>query len=299
MKARDGIWLGGSLEEDHWLWITGEPWQAAAWADDSNASDEGVAIALRPGEGWIAMDRDDKASGFLIEWSEYKNATTPENTSPAPTGKAAELDARVKELVAATADKRDQAFADNVKKFGWDLDSFLRNLNRGDQDRFGPSVRYLKESVEGNRLLVEQIKEDWNNGNITVAAEMAKLLNYHSGKENEIEEKFTADVGKIRDAYVPKLTELRDQAKSAGQIKIASDLDDTIEKSGNLTSWLESFDVTFDPNRKKNETNFRPDSKQGTIDNRDRDRFREGLSDEERERLEDLIRDQFRDRGDR
>lgn len=289
MKARDGIWLGGSLEEDHWLWTTGEPWQAAAWADDSNASDEGVALALRPGEGWIAMDRDDKASGFLIEWSEDKNATAPENTSPAPTGKAAELDARVKELVAATADKRDQAFADNVKKFGWDLDSFLRNLNRGDQDRFGPSVRYLKESVDGNRLLVEQIKEDWNNGDITVAAEMAKLLNYHSGKENEIETKFTADVSKIRDAYIAKLAEIRDEVKAAGQIKIASDLDDTIEEAGDLTSWLESFDVIFDANRKDNETNFTPSRKEDL--DRDRDRFKDGLSEEEEERLRRLFRD--------
>lgn len=299
IKARDGIWIGGSLEDDHWIWITGEPWQTAAWADDSNASQEGAALALQPGGGWIAMDREDNASGFLIEWSEDKNATKPENNAAAPTGKVAELNTRVKELITAAASKRDQAFADNVKKFGWDLDSFLRNLNRGNQDLFGPSVRYLKDSVEENRLLIDEIKENWNGGNITVSPEMAKLLNYHSGKENEIEEKFTADVGKIRDAYVPKLTQLRDEAKSAGQIKIASDLDDTIEEAGDLTSWLESFDVTFDPNRKKNETNFRPDSKQGTSDNRDRDRFREGLSDEERERLEDLIQDQFRDRSER
>jgi hypothetical protein len=150
-------------------------------------------------------------------------------------------------------------------------------------------VRYLKESVEGNRLLVEQIKEDWNNGNITVAAEMAKLLNYHSGKENEIETKFTTDVSKIRDAYITKLTEIRDEVKAAGQIKIASDLDDTIEEAGDLTSWLESFDVIFDANRKDNETNFTPSRKEDL--DRDRDRFKDGLSEEEEERLRRLFRD--------
>lgn len=242
LKARDGIWLGGSLEEDHWRWITGEPWQAAAWADESAASEENAVLVIRPGKGWIAMDRGDTASGLLIEWSEDRNAPKPDGTAPAPGDKTAELDARVKELVLAAAKKRDEEFAANIKKFQWDLDSFL---GRGNQNLFGSSVEYLKEAVEGDRLLVEQIKDNWGNERITVSPEMKKLLNYHAGKETEIDAKFLADTGKIRDAYTVRLSAIRDEAKAAGQAKVAADADDAVGKTKDLEPWLKSLGVRF------------------------------------------------------
>lgn len=295
LNASDGIWLGGSLEGDHWLWITGEPWQAAAWAADSDASGENSALAIRPGSGWVTMDRGDTASGFLIEWSPDKNAPKPGATAPAPGEKIAELDARVKELVAAAARESDEEFAANIKKFRWDIDAFLRGLARSAQAQFAPSVQYLKDAVEDNRLLIDQIKENWSSGTITVSPEMAKLLNYHSDKENEIDAKFAADVAKIRDAYVAKLTEIRDEAKASGQIKISSNLDETIRKTADLAPWLASLGVAFDPNRKKNESDITADKQQEPDKDRERDPLRDGLSEEEQERVRDFIRDRLKD----
>jgi hypothetical protein len=241
LKSRDGIWLGGSLEDDHWLWVTGEPWQAAGWADNPGDSEEGSALAIVPGKGWVAKDRSDTASGFLIEWSEDKNTPKPDGAAPAPGDEIAEFNALVKKTVLAAVKKRDDELASNVKKFQWDLDAFLRNLPKSGQEQFGPSVASLKESVEDNRLLIDEIKENWDEEVITVSPEMAKLLNYHSEKEGQIDAKFTTDVGKIRDAYVTRLATIRDKAKAAGQPKIASDADDSIDDARNLDSWATSF----------------------------------------------------------
>lgn len=280
LDARDGIWLGGSLEDDYWKWITGEPWQAAAWADESTASEEGAALAIRPGKGWFAMDRGDTASGFLIEWSADKDSGKPGSPAPAVGSQASEFNARAKELVLAAVKKRDEDFAANVKKFRWDLDSFFRNLNRSNQNLFGSSVEYLKAAVEADRLLVEEIKDNWRQERITVSPEMEKLLNYHSGKEAEIDAKFLADTGRIRDAYVAKLTTIRDEAKAAGQAKIAADTDETIGETEDLKAWLKSFGVSF------------PEVKPPEIRNGDFDRDTDDDSDEERRRR---FRERFRD----
>ena len=33
LTADDGIWIGGFLKDNEWVWITGEPWKSAKWAE--------------------------------------------------------------------------------------------------------------------------------------------------------------------------------------------------------------------------------------------------------------------------
>lgn len=241
IKAEEGIWLGGSLEDDLWQWVTGEPWVSAKWADDSEASKEGVAIVLIPREGWKAMDRGDKADGFLIEWSADEKAPKSGSVSPSGNGKVAELDAKVKELVLAAARNREDEHAANIKKLQWDLDAYLRGLSSTGKDQFGPSVSALKELVDDNRIEIEEMKEKADDSEIKASMEMLKLVNYHCGKQVQIDTQAEAGIGKIRDAYVTKITAIKDEAKATGQTKIAADLEDAIEDAEDLDSWAKSF----------------------------------------------------------
>ncbi len=241
IKAKGGIWLGGSLEEDLWQWVTGEPWQTAVWADDSDATEEGVALALRPRDGWIALDRGEIADGFLIEWSEDEKAEKPDSPSTAGNGKVAELDAKVKELILAAAKKREDEHAANIKRLHWDLDSYIRNLSSSGKDQFASSATAIKELVDDNRLEIDEIKQMADSGQVIVSMEMKKLVNYHCEKQVQIDTQAEAGIGKIRDAYVTKVTAIKDEAKAAGQIKVAADLEEIIEDAGDLDSWAESF----------------------------------------------------------
>ena len=241
IKAKEGIWLGGSLEDDLWQWVTGEPWKTAVWADDSDASEEGVALALRPRDGWLAKDRDDTADGFLIEWSDDEKSSNPGSAPPAGNGKVAELDAKVKELIRAAARKREEEHATNIKRLHWDLDSYLRNLSGSGKDQFGSSITALKELVEDNRLEVDRMKDMSENGEIIASMEMLKLVNYHCDKQVQIDDQAEVGIGKIRDAYVSKVTAIKDEAKAAGQMKVATDLEEIIEDAEDLDSWAESF----------------------------------------------------------
>jgi hypothetical protein len=246
IKAKGGIWLGGSLEEDHWQWLTGEPWKAAVWADDADATEEGVALALRPRDGWVAMDRGDTADGFLIEWSEDEKAPKPDTAgSSGSSGNAnvAELDARVKELILAATKKREAEHAANIKRLHWDLDSYFRNLSSTGRDQFGSSITALKEMVDDNRLEIDEIKQMAESGQVIVSMEMKKLVNYHCEKQVQIDTQAEAGIGKIRDAYVTKVTAIKDEAKAAGQLKVAADLEEVIEDAEDLDSWAESFGV--------------------------------------------------------
>lgn len=241
IKAKEGIWLGGSLEDDLWQWVTGEHWETAVWADDSSAAEEGVALALRPRDGWVAMDRGDVADGFLIEWSQDEKAPKPETAKPAGNASVADLDAKVKELILAALKKREDEHATNIKRLHWDLDAYVRNLSGSGKDQFGPSANALKEMVDGNRLDTEAMKEKSESGEIVASMEMMKLVNYHGDKQVQIDSQAEAGIGKIRDAYVAKVTAIRDEAKAAGQMKIAEDLGEVIEDAEDLDSWAESF----------------------------------------------------------
>ncbi len=242
IKAKQGIWLGGSLEDDLWQWVTGEPWKAAVWADDSEVSEEGVALAVRPRDGWIAMDRGEKADGFLIEWSQDEKTTTPSTGTSGGNGQVTELNTKVKQLILAATKKREDDHASNIKKMQWDLESYLRNLSSSGKDQYGSSVNALKEMVDGNRLEVDKIRESGGSGEVVASNEMTKLVNYHCKKQEEIDNLFEAGIEKIRDAYVTKITALKEEAKAAGQMKVVDDLEDVIEDSEDLDSWVESFE---------------------------------------------------------
>ncbi len=241
IKVEEGIWLGGSLEDDLWQWCTGEVWKAAAWFDDSNASEEGVALALRPGDGWVAIDRGDIADGFLIEWSEDEKAPKPDSSFPSANSNIADLDSRVEELILAAVKKREDEHAGNIKRLHWDLDSYLRNLSGSDQDQFGYSVNALKELVDDNRLDVDKMQEKADTREIILSREMLKTVNYHCDKQVQIDKLAEVNIGKIRDAYVTKLTAIKDEAKAVGQIKVVADLEEIIEDTEDLESWSESF----------------------------------------------------------
>jgi len=240
--AGKGIWLGASLEDGVWQWATGESWTEAKWIGNARSGEEGAAMVVRPGKGWDTMARGDEASGFLIEWSDDLKAATPGETLSAAALAAAELNARVRELLLAADEKRGGSLAENVKKFTWDLDAFVKGLPKDGQTAWQPHVDALKGRAKDNRILPEKSGAK----GIGVFPEMAKLVNFHIRKQGEIDVRFAGDAGKIRNAFVAKLAAIRDGAKAAGQTKVFNDAATTIEKAEDLGAWIRSFGLAFD-----------------------------------------------------
>jgi hypothetical protein len=243
IPAKEGIWLGGSLEDDLWQWVTGEAWKIAVWADDSNASEEGAALALLPRDGWVALDRGDIADGFMIEWSEDERSPKPDSAAPDGNGNVADLNAKVKELILAVIKKREEEQTTNIKRLHWDLDAYSRNLSSSGKDQFGSSVNALKELVEDNRLAIDEMKEKAADREIVVSIEMLNLVNSHYDKQLQIDKLAEDNIEKIRDAYVAKVAAIKDEAEAAGQVKIAADLQEIIEDAEDLDSWSESHGI--------------------------------------------------------
>ena len=238
LKAKDGIWLGGSLDDSHWRWVSGESWTTAAWADGADGRATNSALIIRPGKGWDGRDREDDASGFIIEWSnDAESAKSADPKAAAPGGDAAGLTARVKEVILATEQKRSEAHVANVKKISWDLDAFVRGLNKSGQQQWRPEVERLKACTEGDRFLPEQVQSE----EITMSPEMSKIANYAARKQEEIDKKFAETAKAIRDSFIEKLAEIRDAAQKSGQLKVAEDIDETIAAAAAVGSWVGSF----------------------------------------------------------
>lgn len=238
LKAEDGIWMGASLEGSLWAWSTGELWTSAEWADDASATGEDSALCINPGSGWDGRERTDEASGFIIEWSgDGKSPASGEPKPSVPAEEAAALLARAKEVATAAERKHSEALAANVKKLGWDLDAFLRNLAKSGQVQYGPSVVLIKSCADGNRLVVESLRSD----EIVYSAESLKLVNYHVDKQAEIDKQFAASLATIRDAFVTKMTELKAKVQATGQVKLFEEMEEIIDSASDLDGWLESI----------------------------------------------------------
>jgi len=243
LRSTEKIWLGGFLKDDHWSWVTGEPWKKAKWGAGASASRNGYALITQPIGGWNGLDADDKATGFIIEWSDDA-AKSSGTVAPATPGNGVDgLVAKARELVVAADQKRKDALAANIKKLKWDLDAHIRGLTKSENELWGPQAELLKECVEASRLQPQEIRDE----EIEMSQYMNTLVDYHTEKQNSIDDQFIKEAGFIRDSFIVKMTEIQEQANASGQIKIVTDASKLIDGSRSLEGWVKGFGLVFKP----------------------------------------------------
>ncbi len=244
MVSENGIWLGGFLKGDHWLWVTGEPWKTAKWIDGTITTAPNSALIIRPGQGWDARDLSKPASGFIIEWSkDAKSATAPEIQAPAREGDPSALVAKAKGLIIAADETRRKKLVGNVNKCTWDLDQFIRSLTKGGKATWSPHVARLKSFIEDNRV-PSAIPKD---SGISMSDEMAKISQYHAKKQAQYDAEFVATAENIRIAFIEKLKEAQSQATASGQPKLAQSISKLLNDASNLERWVRPFGVEVQP----------------------------------------------------
>ena len=243
------FWIGGFLKGDQWLWITGEPWKSARWADDADQTTANGGLCIRPKAGWDTEDIGDSLPGFIIEWSNDRKgsaATAPATgASATPNGSdLATLTNKARDLLAAADRKRTDALAANAKKFSWDLDVMLRGLSRSDQAMFSSHVAALKASVSNHRVPLSIPRSS----GIFLNEKMAKIAQFAATTQTRIDSEFATDAERIRAAFAAKVREEETKARQAGQIPLAESLVSAGAKAGNLDSWISSFGLSLQPN---------------------------------------------------
>ena len=235
LPAENGIWMGGFLKGDHWLWITGEPWKTAKWAKDAITTSPGSSLIIRPGIGWDAQDQSALASGFIIEWSDDgKSATAPKMEAAAPVDESAALVEKAKKVLATYDAERTKNLAGNAHRFSADLDVYIRGCNSTDKLRFTPHVNRLKAALMSKRVPSSIPRSS----GIELSQRMADLAQYHAKKQEQIDLKFRSDADNLRSAFVTKLQEAQAQAKQSGQSKLAESIGISLDLAGNLDGWV-------------------------------------------------------------
>ncbi len=244
IKAEDGIWLGGMKPTDSWVWITGEPWKTAKWADAEADQRQNSALIQQPGKGWAAQDPAVQVSGFVIEWSkDRESASAQPEVDVQPTAGLGGLETRAKELLIAADKKRTEALAANAKTFAWDLDVWIRGLAKGDQVQWQPEVNDLKATVINFRV-PEQIPE---NTGINLSPQMSKIAVHCADKQKQIDSAFLVDADRVRMAYIAKVREAFADAEKRGQRDLAISLRQALVDSGSIEPWIESFGIDPTP----------------------------------------------------
>jgi serine/threonine protein kinase len=254
LKASNGLWLGGSRKDSEWQWVTGESWSFATW-EDGYPTDSGDGLVAFPGKGWRDADPSETASGFIIEWSNDRDTASanPEDArKPLAPG---DLSAKSKQLVAALDKERQQDLATNARNFATTLDAWLRRLTRSENTRWAPEVVSLKELVVKNRV---PSKVDRDSG-IQLSEEMAKACSDALTKQQSIDASFTLKANKIRDAYLIRLKEAEDDAKTRGQKEIAESIAEEMETAAELEDWLDALGLESVPEGEPEKDGDKPD----------------------------------------
>jgi len=169
--------------------------------------------------------------------------TTPEATT-GPDDNAGELppaivelETKAKSLVAALVTDRDKELTANAKTFSWELDSWIKTLNRSEQESWRPHVDQLKELATSERV---PTRVDSDSG-IELTERMARIAEFASRKQKTIDDTFLSKATKIRDAYVPRIKEAAAKALEAGQSQVAQTLESKAAAAADLESWLVSL----------------------------------------------------------
>jgi serine/threonine protein kinase len=236
LPANQRLWLGGERQGDHWIWLTGEPWQAASWMSNPSNTGSNSALILRPTRGWDATSPTDLIEGFIIEWSDDADSADP-SENPGGEFDLAALSARAAELITAADKKRNEALASNARDFSRELDVWIRGLASGVQREWQSNVDALKIFAERGRVPSAVPK------GVALSAPMAKICEHRAGKQREIDAAFLAETEKIRAAYHAKVTEAATAAESAGQRNLALVLSDALEAAAVLEPWLTSMGI--------------------------------------------------------
>ncbi len=246
--ANTKFWIGGFLRDNHWLWITGEPWKTAKWATDADQTSPNGGLCIRPKDGWDAADISGELPGFIIEWSTDRKGSTAADPSTSstqsPVGEdIAALTTKAAELLTASDRKRGEALAANAGKFSWDLDIVLRSMNKGDQSIWSGHVARLKASVINNRLPTSIPRTS----GIILSDKMSEIAQYASTTQARIDTEFATEAERVRSAFVTKVRAAETDARESGQIPLAETLATTAETASSLDTWVSSLGLTLRP----------------------------------------------------
>ncbi len=165
-----------------------------------------------------------------------------EETDPAETAEKTvelppaiiELETKAKSLVAGLETDRDKELAANFKTFGWDLDSWIKSLNKTEQITWRPHVERLKRLATGDRV---PTRVDSDSG-INLSERMAKVAEFAARKQKSIDENFETKAARIRDAYVTRVKEAAGKSIEAGEQDVAKALEAKAEAAADLDTWL-------------------------------------------------------------
>ncbi|MGE9268245.1 MAG: protein kinase domain-containing protein, partial [Verrucomicrobiales bacterium] len=180
LAAGGSCWLGGSLVDGEWAWITGEQWTFADWKPGAPKAGGGAAVlryVTGDPAGWADAAPDDQTtSAFLIEWSDDALRALPE---PEAGSEFADLKSRAKELVGQT----NRTYLAAVKKAAddlvWEMDTWLRGLPKTQQEAYGPGVQQIKTDLGKNPHISENIPREG------MPEKLVKTLDHYLGKQHE------------------------------------------------------------------------------------------------------------------
>ncbi|MEM9236400.1 MAG: protein kinase, partial [Verrucomicrobiota bacterium] len=209
--AKSGFWLGGTRENENWVWESGASWTFARWGEGfPNGS--GDRLAFAPGIGWKNADPEEQLAGLIIEWTIKSDVSgSPhgdDDLEPGPTGDGTEpavyveLAEKATELINKLNTERDTALKKNANDYAFRIGNWVK---RGKNDEDAAARAYpaelLKADEKTNRIpegIPEKLEEAF-------PEDLVETARFFLDKQRKIDSDFDDKAVNIHRFFIKKL----------------------------------------------------------------------------------------------
>ena len=230
----ESVWLGGRRDGNTWIWSTGEAWDKASWQDnspDGGPDDSALRFVKESsGSGWDdASPEAGNTNGFLIEWStDAKRAAANGATKTAPDadGELAKLRGIGRSIVGQKIEDHTKRLVENQKDLMRDLTVWLRTETKSVKDQFTGPINALEESFSADGVLPEGLPVPG------LPEEAGEYYARTFERQTRFQKDFETELEVLRQSYLGKLVDLREELESSGQKTQATQVDEEIKAVG-------------------------------------------------------------------
>ncbi|MFT5883420.1 MAG: serine/threonine protein kinase [Crocinitomicaceae bacterium] len=231
--------IGGILDNNKWKWLSGEEWTSATW-DENYPKDKDSIVIASSSSKWQDASKNKPVAYTLFEWSKDAPAggaiTPSENGGPSKSG-LEELQSKASKIVKNAYEKREEEHIKNVERLTWDLNFYLKGLNRSDKVRHALSVQQINELIAGKDRVEKSI------AGVGSSVKIQKLTFATYEKQGRIDLSYDETINKIRLLYQEKLREIIQDLENKSQLTAAKQAMIVLKASSAGTqAFIESFD---------------------------------------------------------
>jgi len=238
LKKGQFAWPGGHLQGNQWSWVTDEDFNFPMWCPGEPAGNGSSLRYLNDGQKSGSTTGNafnpEAVSGYLIEWSTDGEGTVSANNTVAG-GTIAKLKKIGRNRLSSILQDNAKQLKENCKNLEWEFISWHNGLSKSRQSAYGPRIEKYKTKMTE----VGRVPKKFNFTGMP--AQVRELHGQSITRQERIIQTFDKKILDLRNAYLKKLMEEKDNASQAANRNQVRSFDQEIHRIGQSSKEFQQY----------------------------------------------------------